>query len=86
MHGIDYYAGKEFAEPTQFKLRADATRTLRGPRPEEADKPSEAEGVPTLIEAALSCFFLQGPKSNKTFRQGRGSLKAMASSRCGEND
>ena len=44
VHGIDYYTGKEFADPTQFKLRVETTRTIRGPRPEEGEKPSEAEG------------------------------------------
>ena len=45
VHGIDHYTGKEFAEPAQFKLRSDTTRTLRGPRPEEGEKASEAEGL-----------------------------------------
>lgn len=44
VHGVNYYAGKEFAEPTQFKLRTEATRMLRGPRPEDGENPSEAEG------------------------------------------
>ena len=44
VHGIDYYAGRELADPMQFKLRLDGRRMLRGPRPEEGEQAAPAEG------------------------------------------
>lgn len=44
VHGVDYYAGRELADPMQFKLRLDGKRMLRGPRPEEGEQAPQAEG------------------------------------------
>ena len=68
VHGIDYYTGKEFADPTQFKLRVETTRTLRGPRPEDGEKPSEAEGL--FPPGLLLCGLLAGYQETvcKTFQ------------------
>ena len=63
VHGVDYYAGKEAAEPLQFKLRSEGKRMLRGPRPEEGEQATEAEGrqlnkatLPSITFASSTAF------------------------------
>lgn len=45
VHGVDYYGGKEFADPSQTEARAKTCRMLRGQRPEEGEQAPEAEGA-----------------------------------------
>ena len=57
VHGVDYYAGKELADPMSFSARGTAARTLRGPKPEEGEQIAEADGMLTKI-----AVWLAGPK------------------------
>jgi hypothetical protein len=50
VHGLDFYAGKELSEPMQYKLRLTTPRMVRGPRPEEGEQPTEAEGLALTIK------------------------------------
>ena len=54
VHGVDYYAGKELADPMSFSARATAARTLRGPKPEEGEQIAEADGTLTRIAVWLA--------------------------------
>lgn len=45
VHAVDYYAGKESADPHEFEKRGTTARTLRGQRPEEGEEAQEAEGL-----------------------------------------
>lgn len=58
VHGVDYYAGKEAADPMSFSARATAARTLRGPKPEEGEQIAEADGMPTEIAFWLADLML----------------------------
>ena len=44
VHGVDYYAGVEHAEPEAYDACADSKRVLRCPRPEEGEQPIKEEG------------------------------------------
>lgn len=60
VHGVDYYAGKELSEPMQYKLRLTTPRMMRGPRPEEGEQPTEAEGGWLLFRRNMGCTKVQG--------------------------
>ncbi len=45
MHGVDYYAGLELAEPAEWGVHLVQLRTLRGPRPEEGEEADAAQGT-----------------------------------------
>lgn len=54
VHGVDYYAGKENAEPGEYEAKSGSRRLLRGPRPEEGEQADEAEGKTlTALRAIL---------------------------------
>ena len=44
VHGVDYYAGLEVAEPSEWGVHLVQPRTLRGPRPEEGEESDPAQG------------------------------------------
>ena len=44
VHGVDYYAGVEHAEPEAYDACAGSKRLLRCPRPEEGEQPIKEEG------------------------------------------
>lgn len=44
VHGVDYYAGLELAEPSEWGVHLVQPRTLRGPRPEEGEEADPAQG------------------------------------------
>ena len=45
VHGVDYYAGAELADPDAYAARPlDGGRLLRGPRPEEGEQAAEGAG------------------------------------------
>ncbi len=44
VHGVDYYAGVEHAEPEAYDACAGSKRVLRCPRPEEGEQPIKEEG------------------------------------------
>ena len=57
VHGVDYYAGVEHAEPEAYDACAGSKRVLRCPRPEEGEQPIKEEG--DLMNAPfLSSFSL----------------------------
>ncbi|KAK9816062.1 hypothetical protein WJX74_001598 [Apatococcus lobatus] len=43
VHGVDYYAGLEVAEPSEWGVHLVQPRTLRGPRPEEGEEADPAQ-------------------------------------------
>jgi hypothetical protein len=45
VHGVDFYAGDELADPAAFELRTERARMLRAPRPEEGEQPDQAAGA-----------------------------------------
>jgi len=45
VHGVDYYAGVENAEPELYDACAGSKRMPRCPRPEEGEQPVKAEGT-----------------------------------------
>ena len=51
VHGVDYYAGIEHAEPEAYDACASSKRMLRCTRPEEGEQPIKEEGV-----KSLTCF------------------------------
>ena len=48
VHGVDYYAGIEHAEPEAYDACASSKRMLRCTRPEEGEQPIKEEGVKDL--------------------------------------
>ena len=44
VHALDYYGGKELANPASYEQRESLSRVLRGPRPEDGEQAPEAEG------------------------------------------
>ena len=44
VHGVDYYAGVEHAEPESYDACAGSRRKLRCTRPEEGEQPLQEEG------------------------------------------
>ena len=48
VHGVDYYAGTEHAEPEAYDACASSKRMLRCTRPEEGEQPIKEEGVKLL--------------------------------------
>ena len=51
VHGVDYYAGTEVAEP-DAEQRAGPRPTLRCPRPEDGEQVSETRRGPVKRQAA----------------------------------
>ena len=44
VHGVDYYAGIEHAEPESYDACAGSRRMPRGTRPEDGEQPIQEEG------------------------------------------
>ena len=44
VHAVDFYAGKENADPMSFALRTSTERRIRGPRPEEGEQSADLQG------------------------------------------
>lgn len=59
VHGLDFYAGKEFSQAMQYKLRLTTPRMVRGPRPEEGEQPTEAEGSVSCLPTKKMSVKLQ---------------------------
>ena len=55
VHGVDYYAGREHAEPEAYDACASSKRMLRCTRPEEGEQPIKEEGV-NFIERMPLCL------------------------------
>ena len=49
VHGVDFYAGDELADPAAFELRLERARMRRAPRPEEGEQPDQAAGARMLM-------------------------------------
>ena len=60
VHGVDYYAGVEHAEPEAYDACADSKRVLRCPRPEEGEQPIKEEG--DLMNAPYVSFLVATEK------------------------
>lgn len=62
VHGVDYYAGLELAEPSEWGVHLVQPRALRGPRPEEGEEADPAQGrlhpssAQTLARRPEACF------------------------------
>ena len=55
VHGVDYYAGLENAEPDSYDACAGSRRILRCTRPEEGEQPVKEEGE-ALARSICICF------------------------------
>lgn len=59
VHGVDYYAGIEHAEPEAYDACASSKRMLRCTRPEEGEQPIKEEGAKSLnacLHASSACL------------------------------
>ena len=59
VHGVDYYAGIEHAEPEAYDACASSKRMLRCTRPEEGEQPIKEEGANFLnacLHASSACL------------------------------
>lgn len=56
IHAVDYYAGKENADPMYYALRSTSERLIRGTRPEEGEQAADAQGTAWILVERLDRF------------------------------
>ena len=64
VHAVDFYAGKENADPMSFALRTSTERRIRGPRPEEGEQSADLQGQKSLRMLCLpfeGCMLTTSP-------------------------
>ena len=64
VHAVDFYAGKENADPMSFALRTSTERRIRGPRPEEGEQSADLQGQKSLRMLGLpfeGCMLTTSP-------------------------